>query len=151
MMTIIAIDPGKKGGIACKDQTDHVFVDTMPDTLRDLWDYFKAIRDAHGQDEVLAVIEKTGTHVKGNNASASCTFARSCGHLEMALTASEISWFDVTPQKWMKHFGALPKDKTERKRVIKERMQRRYPSISVTLTNADALGILTWAIEKERG
>ena len=42
---------------------------------------------------------------------------------------------------------ALPKDKRERKRKMKELMAAQYPYIKVTDWNADALGILTWALK----
>lgn len=154
MKYLIAVDPGATGAIAFRDDNGRIAVDSMPETLRDIWDYFdswykgtfpKAFENASG------VLEDAGYHVQGNNASASAKFARHCGSLEMALTASGLPWESVRPQKWMKIFGGLPKDRMERKRRIKELVQRLYPHIKVTLQNADALGILTWAIKQENG
>lgn len=148
MRTIIAIDPGASGAIAVRDTEGRVFVDDMPETLRDVWE----LLETDGQEgiDVTAIMEDVGYHVMGNNASASAKFARHVGALEMALTGLGISWESVRPQKWMKHFGALPKDKGERKRRIKELVQRRYPHIKVTLANADALAILLWYIENKK-
>ena len=149
---LIVIDPGINGAIAVRDEAGRVFVESMPETMRDIWEYFNFV--AYGRvllesERASAFIEDAGYHVRGNNASASCKFARHCGALEMALTAAVIPWEAVRPQKWMKHFGTLPKDKKARKNRIKELMQRRYPNIRVTLANADALAILTWAIENK--
>lgn len=151
MQVLIAIDPGKKGGIAVRDAKGRVYADDMPDTLADLWSEINALNllpnEIGSQETMCAYIEDVGYHVAGNNASASATFARHVGHIEMALTAARISWQSVRPQKWMKSLGALPKEKADRKRKIKELMQRRYPFVKVTLQNADALAMLTWLID----
>jgi hypothetical protein len=52
---------------------------------------------------------------------------------------------EVAPVKWQKYYGALPKEKKDRKNKIKELMQMRYPALKVTLNTADALAILTYA------
>ena len=44
--------------------------------------------------------------------------------------------------------AADAKAKQEHKGEIKESMQRRYPHLKVPLATADALAILTWAVEK---
>lgn len=94
---------------------------------------------------LVAVMEKVGFHRPGNSAVATAKFARHCGHLEAALYSAGIPFVEVTPQKWMQSLGALPADKRERKRAIREEMARRFPHIKVTLAVADALGILCWA------
>ena len=139
---IIGIDPGAKGAIAWKLDT-HVDTFKMPDTPTDIFSELMDLRS--GSRGVTCVLESAGFHVAGNNASASCKFARHCDHVEMALIAAGIPFESIHPTKWMKHLGAMPKDKAERKRHIKDLMQRLYPHIDVTLINADALGILTWA------
>lgn len=154
MKTLIAIDPGASGAIAVRDDQGRVFADDMPESPKDIWDHlwgldFRNPFNSSAPVDVLAIIEDAGYHVAGNNATASCKFARHCGALEMALTGLSIPWEAVRPQKWMKHFGAMPKEKSDRKLRIKELMQRKYPNIKVTLANADALALLTWAIERE--
>lgn len=146
MRTLIAIDPGQSGAIAMRDSDGTISAVSMPETLGDMWDHFFLIVTA---SEKHVYIEDVGYHVMGNNASASCKFARHVGHLEGLITARGFPWEAVRPQKWMKHFGTLPKDKKARKNRIKELVQRRYPHIKVTLANADALAILTWAIENK--
>jgi len=46
----------------------------------------------------------------------------------------------------MSKIGTWSKDKPERKRQIKDEMQRRYPYLKVTLRTSDALGMLTYAV-----
>lgn len=148
--TVISIDPGANGAIVEYRPYDspglQVRVHKMPETPKDIYSKLASIQNQ--SDECVCVIEKVGFHVKGNNASASCKFARHCGHLEMALIALGIPIVEeVTPQKWMKSMGTLPKDKTARKRAIKNKMQMRYPWIQVTLWNADALGLLEYYMD----
>ena len=146
-MNIIAIDPGANGGIAIHGKVDgdyHTSVEQMPDIYPEIYDVLcnQFHRRIH-----IAVVERVGFHRQGNNASASAKFARHCGHIEMALYAAGIPIQYVAPVTWQKAMGALPKDYKERKRKVKELMQARYPHINVTDWSADALGILTWALE----
>lgn len=145
-MSIVAIDPGANGGMAFFDgETVRAF--KMPDTYPGILDALRELRLE--VPAVRAVVEKAGQHVAGNNASASCKFARHVGHLEMALYAANIPQHTpVHPRTWQRSLGTLPKDKSERKRRIKELMQAQYPYLDVTLWNADALGILTWAMKE---
>lgn len=149
-MLTIAIDPGASGGIAAQCQDGRVFATKMPDTPKDIYDLLAGINHSAYSHHVCAIVERVGFHVKGNSAMASCKFARHCGHIEMALISCGISFEEVTPQKWMKYIGVMPKEKAARKNHIKDLMQRRYPEIKVTLWNADALGILTWKLENSK-
>lgn len=146
-MLLIAIDPGASGGIAVARDGVLRTVLKMPDTPKDICDMLNGLRTVHCN--VSAIVEKVGMHRQGNNASASCKFARHCGHIEMALIALGIPFEEVTPQKWMKSLGVMPKEKQARKNHIKDIVQRRYPSIKATLWNADALGILIHQLEKK--
>ncbi len=152
-MLLIAIDPGASGGIAVVSTTDNrPVVMKMPETPKDIFDLFFGLNIVNGLPrlEIKAIVEKVGMHRQGNNASASCKFARHCGHIEMALIALGIPFEEVTPQKWMKSLGVMPKEKQARKNHIKDIVQRRYPSIKATLWNADALGILIHQLEKKK-
>lgn len=137
--SIISIDPGANGAIAVKYPDGQVYTHKMPDTPADILDLLMALAPA------TAIIEKVGGYMPGNSGPASVKFARHCGHLDMALLASRIPSYAVAPGVWQKSLGALSKDKSERKRQIKDMMQRLYPSLKVTLINADALGMLSWA------
>lgn len=151
MKTLVCIDPGKTGAIAVRDPDGRVYVDDMPDTIKDIWDHFDAITmpPLGTRNDIHAILEDVGYHVHGNNATASCTFARHVGHVESVLTGLSIPWESVRPVKWQKALGTMPADKAERKRKIKDIAQRRFPNIKVTLQNADALGMMIYAMIKE--
>jgi hypothetical protein len=140
MTPFLAIDPGASGGLAWRDADGIVHAEPMPDGMTAQVDFLQSL--AASLPGLTTVMEKVGTYVPGNHVGSACTFARHCGHLEAALYALGIPFTEVAPGVWMKKLGTLPKDKAERKRAIREEMQRRFPGLSVTLTTADALGIL---------
>ena len=154
-MLLIAIDPGASGGLAVSRDGGDPVVMKMPDTPKDIYDLLSGLCHAAGiiPDRLpcRAIVEKVGMHRQGNNASASCKFARHCGHIEMALIALGIPFEEVTPQKWMKSLGVMPKEKQARKNHIKDLMQRKHGNaIKVTLWSSDALGILHYQLERAK-
>ncbi len=144
---MIAIDPGAKGAIVYDDDDGIICAEKMPDTPGSIVDALLDIKHATPTNDLRCVWEKTGTYMPGNSGPGAATFARHCGVIEGVLLAIGIPQQQVPPQKWQKHFGALPKDKGDRKRRIKQLMQERYPHLKVTLDNADALAIYTYAKE----
>lgn len=144
----IAIDPGASGAIAWTDG-EQTRVENMPDTPTGIFEYLQDL--SNNEDSIECLVERVGGYMPGNSGPAAVKFARHCGHIDMALIALGIPTLTpVSPQVWQKAVcGALPKEKAERKRAIKDMMQRRYPSLKVTLINADALGILTYMMEKK--
>jgi hypothetical protein len=146
MKPIIAIDPGVSGGLAWLGTDEVINAEPLAATLTEQADRFRSL--AAQLPGLTAVIEKVGTYVPGNSGPAAATFARHCGHLEAILYTLDIPTEQISPCVWQKSLGALPKEKAQRKRAIRELMARRFPSLAVTLKTADALGILTWAIEK---
>ena len=143
---ILALDPGASGGLAWRDDDGVVNCAAMPDTPGDTIDQLRTLR-VMGR-EIVAYMERTGTYIPGNSGPAACKFARGCGFLEGAIMALSIPLIEIAPSVWMKTLGALPKDKRERKNAIKTLMQARYPHLRITLSTSDALGLLTYAVEK---
>lgn len=146
MKHILGIDPGASGGFAWLDGEGTVRAEPMPEGLSAQADRLRSL--AAELPGLAAALEKTGTYVPGNGGPATATFARHCGNLEGILYVLGISTTQVAPTLWQKALGELPKEKPERKRAIRELMARRYPNLSVTLKTSDALGILTWAMER---
>jgi hypothetical protein len=157
---LLAIDPGAKGAIALRNSLGHVEVCKMPGTECELWNIIERVKfvsEDHGC-ELVALLEKVGFHVKGNNASASAKFATNVGLCRMALTAARISYQMETPNTWMKALPiTLPKDKNlavrkkKRKAAIREYVERRYPVLydgRITNDTADALGMLAYMEDK---
>jgi hypothetical protein len=69
------------------------------------------------------------------------TFGRGYGGLLMALTALEIPFVDVSPQKWQGAIGCMTKGD---KNVSKAKAQAMFPTIKITHAIADALLIAEW-------
>ncbi len=175
---LIAIDPGASGAIAYRYHKSgldgsmggvSVLVAKMPKAPEDLFWRLHAEKGSAMCGNVKAVVERVGGYVSGNSGPAAVKFARHCGHIDMALIAARIPTEQVAPSVWMKPFladviypvrpetglkTAMTKWKADKLRIrknhIKDKMQRLYPHLKVCLWNADALGILTWAINRER-
>ena len=143
-MNLCAIDPGKSGGIA-------YYIDGKIGITNLEHDVYLMYTQVYNIQYVtkcstLWMVENVGYHQRGNAASSSATFARHCGHIEMALATFSKSVRYVNPVVWMdKSCGeGRPRDKTKRKKWIKLKMQERFPDLKVTLKTADALGILVY-------
>ena len=143
---ILAIDQGSNGGLAWVGHENGL---TRCEGMAEgMTGYIDQIRSICLDNKIShAYIEKVGFHMAGNNASASAKFARHCGHIEATLYTLGVSVTDVNPKTWQKSLGSMPEDKKDRKNKIKELMARRYPWLKVTLKTADALAILTYAME----
>lgn len=154
MKCVIGIDPGSKGGIAVLDMDGNVmFVGKMPETQQDILD---CLRKFSGTElfgsEAVCYLEKVGTGMPGQSSSATATFARHCGHLEMALLALGIKTNDVTPNKWEKSYQlgkSSDCSKTEWKNKLKAKAQQLFPKEKVTLAVCDALLLAEYGRKQE--
>lgn len=150
---IIAIDPGKEGGIAIfsVDKDRVVELQHMPETMQDLCTLIHNWR--HNS---IAYLERVGG-IPGMGASAMFNFGKGVGHIEMALLANKVPCIEVTPQKWQKELQLGTKGKmssNQWKTKLKDRAQQRYPNVEkefklntkrAWLSVADALLILEYA------
>lgn len=140
----IGIDPGKAGGIAILGEDGSVEVISMPETEKDI---FHAIR-AWKNLSAVALIEKVHAMPK-QGVTSSFTFGMGYGGLRMALVANKISFNEVTPQKWQKELGIVPRKKDEGKPDFKKRLrakaQQLFPEVEVNLKTCDALLIALYA------
>lgn len=146
---LIAIDPGKNGGIAFYsiDKEKLIEVINMPETPQDLLMLLNKYRL-----NSKCYMEKVGG-MPGQGGMAMFNFGKGFGHLEMALLSLKIPTMEVTPQKWQKCLqlgNRGKKSKTEWKNKLKQCAQRLYPSKKVTLAISDALLILEYAKITER-
>jgi len=153
-MAIIAIDPGASGAIAYFDDREHheeVKVVKMPKTHYDFGDEISRIMRDTDCNNPTVYFENVGGYRPGNSGPASVKFARHIGQMEGVFVWAACPVIMVTPLTWMKTLGSVPKEKKDRKNWIKLKMQQRYPHLKPTLSTADALGLLTYAMEKEYG
>lgn len=141
---IMGIDPGANGAIAVLSDAGDVSSYKMPDTPKDLFDLLKGLKNKY---HLECTLEKVGGMPKMGGSSM-FNFGKGYGYLEMALIANEIKTTTVSPQAWQKTFLIGTKSKlstTEWKNKLKAKAQQLYPSLKVTLGNADALLILEYA------
>ena len=153
---ILGIDPGNNGGIAVLDTDGNVISLTkMPDTPQDILEYLRKYCNTEMfGNTVICYMEKVGTGIPGQSSKATATFARHCGHLEMALMALGITTNEVTPQRWMKYYQlgkSSDYSKNEWKNRLKAKAQQLFPREKVTLAVADALLISEYGRKQEVG
>ncbi len=133
----IGIDPGKSGAIAAiVEYRDEVFVHWTKnsETEHDLSEWCGSVK-GDAVDEHFAYIENVHATPQMGVTSA-FTFGDNNGFLRGLLTAHQIPFEKVTPQKWQKVMGCLSKGD---KNVTKAAAQRIFPREKITHANADAL------------
>lgn len=150
-MRWIGIDPGASGGIAWVDGYGRWEARPMPKTERDIW---LLVFGLGMEEEKFALIEKVGAF-PGQGVVSSFNFGGSYFGLRMALTAADIPWELVTPQRWQKEFSLIfPKSKglslTQKKNLHKAKAQQLFPGGQITHATADALLIAEYARRTRR-
>lgn len=155
---IIAIDPGcASGAIAMADSAldGHTVIQVMnlPRDLSEFWKLISELVDRADVDTSL-VIENVGPSRRGNAAYASYVFAKHRGHLELACVVLKIIPVWVAPRRWMHdlfadEYPTGDANKALRKEYIFTHMRQRWPDVPFTKRQADALGILTWALDNQ--
>ena len=148
-MTIIGIDPGQGGAIACWNKGIKSYkcpqnVETMAGIVEEF---------IFNSENIYAYIEQV--HAMPHDGRSSIfKFGTNYGKWLGILGAYQIETTFVTPQKWMKHWQEklgikLPKDKPSRKRELKE-IASHYTDKKVTLYNADAILITMYGLYDKR-
>ncbi|HYB97531.1 MAG TPA: hypothetical protein VEC57_00160 [Candidatus Limnocylindrales bacterium] len=136
MRSVLAIDPGKAGGIVgiqTDDLNGHAYsIHKMPDTVGDLVDILRTMR-AEGWH--TAYVERVASSPQMGVVSA-FTFGRGVGNIEAACQALGLRLEWVAPSVWQKAMGCLTKGD---KNISKRRAQELFPAVKVTHANADAL------------
>ena len=133
----VTIDPGKTGAMATLDENGSVATYKCPETMHEVYMLLGTIPQG-----AMCIIEKVHA-MPGQGVVSTWKFSENYTTWRMGMICLAIPFIEVTPQRWMKALGNLPKEKSERKNEIKSQMQKRYPGIKVTLANADALAMLT--------
>lgn len=151
-MNILAIDPGKSGGVAvliggCVEARK------MPETLKELADTADAVLRSNNRS--VCYVEDVPKFCGRNlPASSIFTLAESFGAVQGILAAAGIRTIRVSPRHWQKglNLGKRKDCKNDHawKAKLKAEAQRRFPSLTVTLATADALLLLDYALRQER-
>lgn len=156
---IIAVDPGKSGGIACsihheEDMNPASYVFSMPDTEQGLVNLLGGLITPG----TTVYVETVGGYMGGGGQPGSAMF-------NFGWWASGPVWIaqcyqarviKIPPQKWQKTLGlgtAKGKSSHDRKNwknKLKAEAQRRHPTLAITLKTADAVLILEAALILEK-
>jgi hypothetical protein len=152
-LNILAIDPGKSGGLAISShgETD---ASKMPDTLKGLADIAQALA-IDPSCPTVCYIEDVPKFCGRNRPAASIfTLAESYGAAQGVLAASGIRTIRVRPHVWQKGLSLGKRNDCKNHRAwkmkLKAEAQRRFPALNVTLATADALLLLDYALRQER-
>jgi hypothetical protein len=148
-MTIIAIDPGKSGGIAIHYE-DETRAPKMPDTLKAIAELVNFTPDL----PTVAYVEHVPVFVPCARPKNMFRLGENFGAIQGVLAATSIRTILVRPAKWQA-FYALGKrsqcsSDSEWKNKLKVEAQRRFPKLNVTLATADALLLLDYAMRQEQ-
>lgn len=160
MTTIVAIDPGKNGGIAwkCGDLSG---CEPMPETEGDVVAVIRRIIGhtfKHGQATIPAshtvfyledLVKHMGAGIPG---SAMAVYASNWGFIKGCVQYSGAPLHLVNPSTWARSLGlgtSKGMSKREWKAKLKGHAQRLYPHLEITLKTADALLLLTYAVKQQ--
>lgn len=151
--SIIAIDPGKSGGIAYRLAGGEMHCRSMPDTPGDILDFLRTVKAINGP-AIECYMESCVKYAgKAQSGSASIVYGRNYGFIEGVVQALGLRLHFVSPQKWIKALGLGTRGgstNTQWKNKLKAEAQRLFPSEKVTLKTADALLILEYANERNK-
>lgn len=142
MAVYVGIDPGKSGGICVYDTTEEdaqISFHKMPDTVRGIYELLHDIFSRYSDYRIKVVLEKVHS-MPGQGVASTFTFGQGFGWLEGVLASSGVGYIEVIPNKWMKCIGSMPKEKAERKKFIKDWVEKRSGE-SIPLYVADAVAI----------
>jgi hypothetical protein len=141
---IVAIDPGVNGGLALLDRDGLVTVQKMPGTDFEVVSFLVEVSNT--AKEIDCYLEEpplfAGKNIPG---SAIGKLMWNTGILYGAAIAMGWKVHRIRPAIWMKAHSVGTKGErstTEWKNVLKSRAAELFPSVDVTLWNADALLIL---------
>lgn len=161
----VGIDPGSKGCLALiwggKRSPELHKIQPELEPCQIWADISNLKRYAQQGHKVHVVLEQVGGYVgKAQPGSAMFNFGRGVGLLQMALYGHGFApafgnMLYVTPQRWQKSLGIVPKrsseSKTEWKNRLKDHAQVRFEEVKVTLQVADALLIAEFCRLKHQG
>ena len=134
---VIGIDPGKGGGVAIlTDKT--IQVHPCPREVKVMAILIGMCLKDVAPYRVKVFLEKVWAFPTDGRAG-SFTFGCNYGQWLGILAVLRIPYIEVIPNKWMKHYGSMPKERKDRKNHIKHLAQQRYPDVKITLATSDAM------------
>jgi hypothetical protein len=143
-MIYIGIDPGKGGGICFIKDRHTAKAYKCPETIEGMASLVK--KETRGYKIKVATIEHVHSMPRDGVVSA-FSFGRNFGSWLGILHALNIGVSLTSPQKWMKKYHPLPKEKKSRKHRLRDLAKNHYPGIYCTLATADAILIAKYGAE----
>tara|TARA_R110000744_G_scaffold195512_1_gene314586 strand:+ start:36894 stop:37448 length:555 start_codon:yes stop_codon:yes gene_type:complete len=159
-VAICGIDPGLGGGIAFWKNKETVSAVKMPQTNKELWDYFEFLKQTYGP--YIVFLERVSAW-KSDKDTGGKSFGidkmlNNYNSMIALIEANNIPLVEVSPITWQKqlelHFPAEKKklDPSKYKQFRKNKYKRKaaelFPTIKPTLRTADALCVLRFGIER---
>ena len=144
----IGIDPGKNGGIGII-YNDLSYCRKCPVTVLEMAEEIKICSEIAPDIQKQAIIESVHS-MPGQGVKSVFTFGQGYGQWLGILAAHKIPYIQVSPQKWLKYYNPLPRDKKERKNQLKHLAQQRFPEIKITLATADAILLANYLKENNK-
>lgn len=166
-MTLLAIDPGKNGGLIWGTGINPGSYESssMPSSYEKLSLLFRELKAIKIEKVYLEFISgfmagmktrnpETGNEEGGVSPKAMFTFGTNYGALEYACVREGFKTFLVSPQKWQRSVGMSGIKKqlvsqSQWKNTLKEKAQKLFPHEKVTLKTADAL-LIYYAAHKNK-
>lgn len=147
--TVIGIDPGLSGGIACWKFGNSMTAFSTPPTEGDLLELLKTLIEP---GKTIAFVEEVGGFAgKQQPGSAMFKFGRNFGFTLGVLQALGVRIELVRPQKWQKPLSlgtaSTCASRSEWKNKLKACAQRLYPALKPTLGTADAILIMDYGLK----
>lgn len=153
---VIGIDPGANGGIAVDLHGQNPKVVKMPKDITELRDFFEYYKENYKPIVFLEKLSVRPDDVSADGSRANMgklyriqKMMANYEHLKALLEVCGIPYVMVHPGKWTSYLelrtsnrSGVKETKQERKNRYKEFAQKNYPSVKVTLWNADALNIM---------
>lgn len=145
MTTILAIDPGKGGGLCLYGHSRGLMAARMPDTETEV----ARVVGVYAAEADRCVIERVnampGDGVRNISTRSAFSFGQGYGFLRACLIHAGKPWEDVPPQTWQAGLGIGKCSGPERKRKLKELARQRFPGVNLTLKTCDAVLLAEWA------
>ena len=155
--TIIAIDPGKSGAIAIfyRGKISSVCLkDYAGSEIVSFFKPFAAERLENGVSSAVAYMEKVGGYIptpegEGQPGSRMFVFGCAYGFVMGVLRALDIETRLVLPQVWQRGIPGRKGTYNDRKKALHAHAKRLFPQLDIRREEADALGILHYALFQE--
>lgn len=142
---ILGVDPGVSGGLAIIQPDGLAVAFSLSNmTERDIYDVFSAVVL---ENTCMAYLEKVHA-MPGQGVTSMFSFGQNYGFLRGVLVATHTPFIEVTPQAWQKKLGlgGLSPERSQRKKLLKQKAQQLFPYLKVTLATADALLIAQYGL-----